>query len=514
MFTRKKILAAVSKAGYSGADDLAALKSWISENNIVLSGVSDDDLNRAFQKTVTISVSADAGEDVQVLNGDDNGMDPEADPEADPELAPKSYADRVRREQAAKSGSGFAKIGGANSGTDNRQAWTPGMQKRLMQRRLYNSRVKSGGALHESADHAEAFGAWFRTNLCDINSKARARMSAEQKAYDEAVLKGLNGTGITTGQALVPDEFIPTLIVNKDRFGALRKIINPFPMSSPVCQIPRLDTDVTISGLAQGGTISDQSRPTTGLNQAVAQKIGGLVKIPNELLADSPISVIDMVTESFSRALAGEEDRVGFTGTGISTDYGIVGITSKLLSLNATIANIAGLTVASGNLFSEFVLGDFSDVVAKLPEYADSEGKTFWLVNRYFRHTVMGRLQYGGGAVPASATGGGNTVQTLGGGLGDSFLGYPVVTSPKMPKADANSQVAALFGDFSRGVFFGEVAGSMSMEISDQRYFDTDEIAIRATERVAIVVHDVGNASATASSREPGPIVGLISAAS
>ena len=44
--------------------------------------------------------------------------------------------------------------------------------------------------------------------------------------------------------------------------------------------------------------------------------------------------------------------------------------------------------------------------------------------------------------------------------------------------------------------------------------FEQDEIVIRGTERFDVVVHDVGNQSATAASRVPGPIVGLITAAS
>jgi hypothetical protein len=39
-------------------------------------------------------------------------------------------------------------------------------------------------------------------------------------------------------------------------------------------------------------------------------------------------------------------------------------------------------------------------------------------------------------------------------------------------------------------------------------------LTLRGTQRYDINVHDVGNASATASLRQPGPIVGLITAAS
>jgi hypothetical protein len=44
--------------------------------------------------------------------------------------------------------------------------------------------------------------------------------------------------------------------------------------------------------------------------------------------------------------------------------------------------------------------------------------------------------------------------------------------------------------------------------------FTTDTIYVKANEYVDIVVHDVGNYSATAADRVAGPIVGLITAGS
>jgi hypothetical protein len=53
-----------------------------------------------------------------------------------------------------------------------------------------------------------------------------------------------------------------------------------------------------------------------------------------------------------------------------------------------------------------------------------------------------------------------------------------------------------------------------ALALSEHSRFANDEIEIRGTQRLDIVVHDVGNAHATAASRVPGPIVGLLMAAS
>ena len=54
----------------------------------------------------------------------------------------------------------------------------------------------------------------------------------------------------------------------------------------------------------------------------------------------------------------------------------------------------------------------------------------------------------------------------------------------------------------------------MEIAVSTERYFDSGLIAFRGLQRVGLTVHDVGNYNATAASRTPGPIIGLLSAAS
>jgi HK97 family phage major capsid protein len=122
----------------------------------------------------------------------------------------------------------------------------------------------------------------------------------------------------------------------------------------------------------------------------------------------------------------------------------------------------------------------------------------------------MQRLQYAAG---------GNSKDDLGSGTGAMFLGYPVRFIQSMPKTDAVSQIACYLGDLSMASMYGD-RRQITMSFSDSAYvgsrsvFERDETAIRWTNRFDINVHDVGNQSGTAASRVPGPIVGLISAAS
>jgi HK97 family phage major capsid protein len=77
-----------------------------------------------------------------------------------------------------------------------------------------------------------------------------------------------------------------------------------------------------------------------------------------------------------------------------------------------------------------------------------------------------------------------------------SFLGYEVVFTQKLNStltAQASTNIVA-FGDLSMSSTLGD-RRALSIATSDERYFDTDETAIRGTERVAINNHDLGDAS-------------------
>jgi HK97 family phage major capsid protein len=111
------------------------------------------------------------------------------------------------------------------------------------------------------------------------------------------------------------------------------------------------------------------------------------------------------------------------------------------------------------------------------------------------------------------AAGGVTAAEIAAGRRQPMFMGYPVEFAQAMPSTEANSQVCALFGALDLSSLFGD-RRMTTIATSEHLNFAEDELAIRGTERFDINNHDVGNASATAADRVPGPIVGLITAAS
>jgi HK97 family phage major capsid protein len=228
----------------------------------------------------------------------------------------------------------------------------------------------------------------------------------------------------------------------------------------------------------------------------VPRKFACLSAVSNELVEDSIVAVGEIVGASMARSIAKKEDECGFSGDGTSTYFGIQGIIGALRAVSATIADVKGLKIGTGNTWSELTLSDFEDVVALLPDDADDNGK--WYVNRKFYYSVMHKL--------ALAAGVANLFEILSPTKQRFFLGYPVEFTSVMPGAEANSQICALLGDLSLGCYIGEKR-QLTIARSTDVLFKNDQLAIRGTERIAISVYGCGDTT------EAGPIVGLITAA-
>lgn len=304
------------------------------------------------------------------------------------------------------------------------------------------------------------------------------------------------------GGILVPQEVSSYIIDLKEAYGVFRRNTRIESMSSDQKLVYRMGDDMNAYWGSEAGTntASDMTFGGVTLN---AKKLYALAVVSDELNADASIDLGAQFAVSVARQFAKKEDEAGFNGDGTSAYGGITGVREKLLGLSNTIANIAGLQVGSGNLYSEIVLADFIATKGKLPGYARSAAR--WYMSKDFFAATAERLALAAGGVMASEIINGYTL--------DRFLGFPVELVDVMPKVEANSQVCALFGDLSLASTMGD-RQAVTVRADLSTGFTTDTIYIKATERVDIVVHDVGNADAAAANRVAGPIVGLITAAS
>jgi len=241
-------------------------------------------------------------------------------------------------------------------------------------------------------------------------------------------------------------------------------------------------------------TESDMAFSQVGLTM---KKLGCLAKVSSELEEDSVLTIGEIVGLSMSRSMAKKEDEIAFVGDGTATYFGMTGIAPALRKVDAVIANIKGLKVGTGNLWSELTLDDFDDTVAIMPDDADDGAK--WYVHRQFYFSVMHAL--------AIAAGVANFLDIISPNRQRYFLGYPVEFVAAMPSVQGDSQICALLGDLTLGSYLGQ-RKAMTIDRSSDVYFANDQVGFRGIERIDINAYGVGDTT------EAGPIVGLITAAS
>lgn len=314
-------------------------------------------------------------------------------------------------------------------------------------------------------------------------------------------------TGIddTLGGHLIPPELEASIIALRLEYGVFRRNARTVVMNSDRKTIARRTGGLAAYPVAAGAS-APKSSLTWDAVELVARKWMVLTKFEDDLSEDSVIDLASYISEEAAYSFSFTEDEVGFNGTGDSASHGIVGVIPKMLGLSGTIANIAGLVVASGNAWSDITDGDLHKLVGRLPQFARQPGRVKWYCHTRFWSEVILNICFAKGGVSYAEAANGPEPR---------LYGYPVELVEVMPGSQADSQVCLLFGNLAQAAAFGDRRGiRVAMSDSNESDFEVDVRSLKATQRFDINVHDVGNESATAALRKPGPIVGLITAAS
>lgn len=354
--------------------------------------------------------------------------------------------------------------------------------------------VRRGGSLKAfkgDEKTAYSFGQFIRA--------ANGVTSAREWCNNNGVMLAVSNEGTNTqGGYLVPQQFDNAIIDLRNQYGVFRRNAGVKAMTSDTMYIPRRAGGLTTYWVGESSAITESTK-TWDQVQLVAKKLGCLTRMSSELSEDAIISVADDLANEIAYAFAYAEDLAGFIGDGTSTYGGITGVSTALKAAagTPTTTSAGGVIVGNDKDLADLTLGNFNAVVGKCPSYARMGAK--WFCSPFVFDAVMARLAYAAG---------GNTVGNILGGSGMSFLGYPVELVEVMPSTDATSQIVALFGSLDKAAKLGDrrqttLAFSDSAVVGGESVFEKDQIAVRGTERIDIVVHDVGGTSAA------GAIVGL-----
>jgi HK97 family phage major capsid protein/HK97 family phage prohead protease len=347
--------------------------------------------------------------------------------------------------------------------------------------------------------HAEANAAAHRSGmfiLASLFRNERAQEYCRQNGinWNNQVSERAAGISINAkGGYLVPNELESAIINVTDKYGVARQICRPHRMVSDTMTVPIRSAGVTAYAVGESASITASDK-TWGNAELVARKWAALCKMSSEISEDSIINVADDLAMEIGVAFAGAEDDCFLNGDGTSTYHGIQGIHTLI---EAGSYSGCFLSAAAGHdTLAELTADDLALLYGAMPEKYSAGG--IWLCKSLTKAAVFDRLM---------AASGGNTNQQLANGQPMTYMGFRIVTNDKMyapatPSTVANTLVPILFGRFDIGVSMGLRRG-ITLAVSTDRYFETDEIAIRGTERFDISAHNANCGS------DVGPIVGL-----
>lgn len=468
---KKYLITLAKNNGFTGKDSEAP--EWIKKN---LDIRGDDgkpvDVDAVFaKKTVTIAVSADGGEDVQVV--DESPAEQGGEDMAKGLTADEVAEYRTLKAEAVKSQRGksdfAARIAGASGSLSIN---SPDGMARQSARKAYNAKAQHSKTNFVDADEVERFNAILRLNLAK-----RLGHDYAGKRFDlEIVGKDASTIVNTLGGALVPHEYIANLIYLTEPVGVARKLANVQRMSRDVTERPRKTAIVSMSPVGEGAALTTADA-TYDVVTLTAKKAGVILKFSNELFEDSAISIGDDAGNTIREAYDRRIDLDYFLGDGTSTYNGHSGLATALPS--GAYINGAGSTWASltkDNLTT--VIGSFENV---------NTARIFGVCSRQFAWQVLKRLDTAANQFRELLGEANGTYDAV-------WMGIPIYYSQILPTASAGTTKSIYFGDFMGASMIGD-RRDLTVDSSNQVYWANDQIGIKATARYAINVHGDGRGS-------------------
>ncbi len=314
----------------------------------------------------------------------------------------------------------------------------------------------------------------------DVNTHERLMAQSREYLGLPAVTKA---SPLTTTEIPVPTIYVPQIIELVFAYGAARQFGTVFPLGAGTVKLPRLkagEDDFGFLGVGTGGMSQaiGEKKVTAELVTFTANKFGGLIRIPTELEEDTFVPLGQFLARYVARQLAKGEDKTLFLGDGTSTYANIVGVkkycetnTGYLTQLASTKTKPSDATIADFRAMRAQVS---AAVLANMAANGQASAA-------YYMHPTMDSLLV--------------TYNTINNPLiyvrrpdGSATLdGFPIHwigVSQAYQTTAAASTALAFFGDLSYW-YLGE-RGSVRVEVSKEVFFATDELAMRALERIDV----------------------------
>lgn len=259
------------------------------------------------------------------------------------------------------------------------------------------------------------------------------------------------------GGYTVPDEFEHTLVEALADENVFRTMATSIKTASGDRKIPIVATTGTASWVDENAAIPE-SGTTFEQKTLSAYKLATMVKISEELLADSAFNLEDYMAREFARRFAVAEEAAFCTGNGTGKPTGV---------FDSTKGASAGITAAKTDTFTA---DELIDLFYSLR--APYRSKAMWFMNDTTVKIVRKLKDSNGQYIWQPA---------LTAGVPDMILGRPYKTSVAAPEATTGN-TAVLFGDFK--YYWIADRKSRTIRRLNELYAVNGQVAFLGTERL------------------------------
>ena len=308
-------------------------------------------------------------------------------------------------------------------------------------------------------------------------TKELDRVDAAIKAMTESLTVSI--TGGTAGGLLVPPEFAQDLFAYAlTPQVALRRVpgIATYPASSNIVRFPRETTRAGASQAAEAGTLSSADA-TLAAQQIVVEKQYAFRRWSSELAADAQPAFSTFLNRTVVRDLGVQCDIQYLRGTGSTPQ--ITGVLNYSSLTTGPSLGTNGRSVTHDDFIEGVYLLEAANVTN--PDFVIAHPRTLNTLRK--SKDGVGRYQWTPTGVPLAGGAPGAPDLMVAGYLPAYKTTNLTITETAGSNTDCST---AIVGDSSQ-VMIVERAG-IEIAFSEHLYFTTDEIAVRALIRSAIVI--------------------------
>jgi HK97 family phage major capsid protein len=289
-------------------------------------------------------------------------------------------------------------------------------------------------------------------------------------------------TALGTTEIPLPTIYVPQIIELVFAYGQARQFATVFPLGSGTVKLPRLKAGEDDFGYMGAGTAGmsqpvGEKRVTAELVTFTANKFGGLIRIPYELEEDTFIPIGQFLARYIARQLAKGEDKTMFLADGTASYANQTGIgpycstnTDYLYQLSAVKTKVSDITLDDLRNMRGQVNGA---VLANMAANGQTSAA-------YYMHPSMEPLLRSFNKYPNFVVFTNENGKPMFDGWPVHWIGVGAINNQKA----AAAQYAVFFGDLSYW-YLGE-RGAIRVEVSKEVFFATDELAMRALERIDV----------------------------